>query len=103
MTIQAMLWSNVNQTIQRIYLGEGYVECRHVGARGNSYAESVQYSSTTSADVLSAFAQRLGVPNEVSQKLFERFSEETIGTGRDSKKELKRKRSTPFVVEVGHV
>lgn len=102
MTIQARFWANANLTIQRIYLGEGYVECRHVGVSGNSYASEVQYHSTAEVNVLSAFAAKLGVPAEASQKMFERFSEETVGTGRDSKKEQKRKRSTPFLVEVAN-
>lgn len=96
MTLTAKFWMTPDAKIERIYVADGFLEIKHVGARGNGWADSIESKSTVSMEVLAALAAKLNVAPAVNHELFSAFCKAVT----PGKKMLTAKNAKTFQIEV---
>lgn len=99
-TLTAKFWASPDYKIQRIYLGTGYIEMKHIGGGRGGWSDEMQNNSTVAPGILAALAAKLETTPDDFVAIFERFNGETEGYGSDSKAVIARKRRTHFTIEI---
>lgn len=96
MTLTAKFWMTPDARIQRIYVGDGFIELKHVGARGNGWASEIKASATVSEQIVAAIAAKLNRAPAINADLFNQFCRAITPAG----KMLTAKNAKQFTVEV---